>query len=174
MALPRRFRSFSLRTLLVLVSVCALAVWAWLYYQRAAELRLQAAVAAILAENPDSHVTYLRSGDDLMVSVFGIDRITEKTAQLVGQAEMIRSIRFEPFDATANKHDFHIDDAAVAALRSAFATTTVANDADFPSIHCERVGRSTAAYPIGKFRRWIKKGSDEPPYRPLAGADPTP
>jgi hypothetical protein len=94
--LPRRLRSFSLRTLMVLVGMCALAAWWWAKYIDRPEVRLELAIAAIWRENPNARIEFLRYDEDYLIVVMDLRRMSAETARLVARADSIRCISLSP------------------------------------------------------------------------------
>jgi len=104
MSLPRRFRSFSLRTLMVLVTICAVAVWGWSFFHGWREARVAAALEAISRENPNARIRVVRNADELVAYVSGAPRISPATATLIGRADLIRGIQIRARSDTEYEH----------------------------------------------------------------------
>ncbi len=94
MPLPRRFRSFSLRTLMVLVTTACLAAWTWTLFQMRPEERLQTALLAISRDNPHADMTVFRGEGRVVVTIHGAKRISLGAAQAVSRARLICYIKW--------------------------------------------------------------------------------
>jgi hypothetical protein len=134
MNLPRRFRSFSLRTLMVLVTACALAAWWWTLVRYGTERRLQAALIAIWRENPRANILVHRSDEDCQVFVRNVDQLSATTAKLIARAEFIRRIRLRASSDDGMLRTIRVDPNTGDALREGYGKVF---DGSF-EISCER------------------------------------
>jgi len=134
MPLPRRLRSFSLRTLMLLVAMAALAAWTGSYYWQRAEKDLNAAIAAIWRDNPRARILLHRRGDDCQIVARNIERVSPTAASWIARASLIRRIRLRAGSNDGLLGSIETDPDTVAILCGAFGKVS---DGSF-EVTCER------------------------------------
>jgi len=148
--LPRRFRSFSLRTLMVLVGCCAFVAWGWSSYRNRPETLYRAAMVALAAENPDSRLSFYRHENDIYVLVQDARCLSPSAAHAVARAGSIRRLSLKAGSDDGLLREISLSAEALDVLRNAFQVKT-----QFMfEVTCSRPDLAKSPSPGGHFLDW--------------------